>query len=113
MTYIIDTTKESEINFAPQNTYEEVIQNLYLLYSTMEYEIPLDRELGLSGIYIDKPIETAKALIMAELYDKTEKYEPRAEIITIDFETDYGTGTLKPIVEVEVNGEYNKEEDTE
>ncbi len=113
MTYIVDTTKENEINLDPAMVYEEVIQNLYFLYSSTEYDIPLDRELGLSGAYIDKPIETAKALATINIYDKTEEYEPRAEIVNIDFEADYERGILKPIVEVEINDEYDNEEYTE
>ena len=113
MTYIVDTTKENEINLAPATVYEEVIQNLYFLYSSTEYDIPLDRELGLNPKYIDKPIEAAKALATTDIYDKTEEYEPRAEITNIDFKADYERGILKPIVEVEINGEYEKEEYTE
>lgn len=113
MTYIVDTTKENEINLDPATVYEEVIQNLYFLYSSTEYDIPLDREFGLSGVYIDKPIETAKALATINIYDKTEEYEPRAEIVNIDFEADYERGILKPIVEVEINDEYDNEEYTE
>lgn len=48
-----------------------------------------------------------------DIYDKTEEYEPRAEITNIDFKADYERGILKPIVEVEINGEYEKEEYTE
>ncbi|TGY93443.1 hypothetical protein E5329_18675 [Petralouisia muris] len=113
MTYIVDTTKENEINLDPATVYEEVIQNLYFLYSSTEYDIPLDRGLGLSGAYIDKPIDTAKALATINIYDKTEEYEPRAEIVNIDFEADYERGILKPIVEVEINDEYDNEEYTE
>ncbi len=112
MDYIIDTTKENEINLAPATVYEEVIQNLYFLYSSTEHDVPLDRELGLDGTYIDRPIETAKALITADIYDKTEEYEPRAEIVSIEFKADYERGVLKPIVEVEINGGYENEEYT-
>ena len=110
MSYKIDTTQNNEIKIEPKTVYEEVLQNLWFLYSSMEYDVPLDRALGLSATYIDKPIETAKALVIADIYDKTEKYEPRAEIINIDFFIDYENGVLKPIVEVEVNGEYENEE---
>ncbi len=113
MDYIVDTTKENEINLAPATVYEEVIQNLYFLYSSTEYDIPLDRELGLNPKYIDKPIETAKALATTDIYDKTEEYEPRAEIVNIDFKADYESGVLKPIVEVVINDEYDNEEYTE
>lgn len=104
MRYTVDTTKREKVNIAPGTLYEEVIQNLWFLYSTIEYDIPLDRALGLNATYIDKPIETAKALATTDIYDKTEKYEPRAEIVSIDFSVDYERGILKPIVEVEVNG---------
>ena len=48
-----------------------------------------------------------------DIYDKTEEYEPRAEIVNIDFKADYESGVLKPIVEVVINDEYDNEEYTE
>lgn len=110
MSYRIDTTQNNQINIEPKTVYEEVIQNLWFLYSSIEYDVPLDRALGLNATYIDKPIEAAKALAITDIYDKTEEYEPRAEIVNIDFTVDYEKGVLKPIVEVEVNGEYGNEE---
>ncbi len=105
----IDTTIAKEnINFVPVTIEEEIIQNLYFLYSSLEYDIPLDRALGLNATYIDKPIKAAKALITTDIYDKTMAYEPRATIVKIDFKTDYERGILKPIVEVDIDGEYNK-----
>ncbi len=113
MGYVIDTTEKENINLAPGTVEEEVIQNLWFLYSSLEYDVPLDRELGLNATYIDKPIEAAKALATTDIYDKTEEYEPRAEIVNVDFKADYERGILKPIVEVEINGEYENEEYTE
>lgn len=105
----IDTTITKEnISFVPVTIEEEIIQNLYFLYSSLEYDIPLNRALGLNAAYIDKPIKAAKALITTDIYDKTMAYEPRATIVKIDFKTDYERGILKPIVEVDINGEYNK-----
>lgn len=113
MNYTIDTTENQPINLEPVTVEEEVIQNLWFLYSSLEYDVPLDRELGLNATYIDKPIETAKALATTDIYDKTEEYEPRAEIVNIDFKADYESGVLKPIVEVVINDEYDNEEYTE
>lgn len=105
----IDTTiTKEDISIVPVTIEEEIIQNLYFLYSSLEYDIPLDRALGLNATYIDKPIKAAKALITTDIYDKTMAYEPRAKIIKIDFKTDYERGVLKPIVEVDIDGEYNK-----
>lgn len=113
MSYTVDTNKEEQININPETVEEEVIQNLWFLYSSIKYDVPLDRALGLNAVYIDRPIETAKALVTMDIYNKTEEYEPRAEIVNIDFSVDYERGVLKPIVEVEINGEYDAEEYTE
>lgn len=113
---IIDTTQNIDLSLTPQTTEEEVMQNLWVLFSSIEYDVPLDCELGLSASYIDKPIQTAKALATADIYEKVEKYEPRAEIVSIDF-TYVGSeavqGILKPIVEVAINGGNGTEEDSE
>ncbi len=58
------------ISLAPQTIYEEVIQNVSALLSSIEYDIPLNREFGLNAAYIDKPITTATALATADIYDK-------------------------------------------
>lgn len=102
--YIIDTTKSTDINLAPASIPEEILQNLYFLYSTIEYDVPLDRALGLNASYLDRPIEAAKQVMIADIYDKTEEYEPRVKINSIRFAGDGLTGILRPIVEVEING---------
>lgn len=112
MGYIIDVSEEMEINIEPRTTYEEVMQNLWFLYSSLEYDIPLDRALGMNPVYIDKPMETAKAMAAADIYEKTEKYEPRAEIVNIDFVVDEEQGVLRPVVEVEISDGYDNEEYT-
>lgn len=78
MSFTIDTAQEQPINLAPQTLYEEVIQNVWFLLSSLEYDIPLNREFGLNAAYIDKPITTATALATADIYDKIGEYEPRA-----------------------------------
>lgn len=113
MSVVVDTTETINLNIEPTTVEEEVIQNLWVLYSSLEYDCPLDRGLGMKADYIDRPIETAKALAMSDIYEKTEEYEPRADIVDISFSADYENGILKPIVEVEVNGEYDNEEYTE
>ena len=70
MNYTVDTTENQPINLEPVTVEEEVIQNLWFLYSSLEYDVPLDL-------------------------------------------SDYERGILKPIVEVEINGEYENEEYTE
>ncbi len=108
MAYIVDTSSRQEINLHPETVEEEVLQNLWMLYSSLECGVPLDRGLGLAAGYTDRPPGVAEALLQAEIYDKTEKYEPRAEVVNISFADtsgkDYTGGILKPVVEVEING---------
>ena len=113
MSVVVDMTEMINLNIEPTTVEEEVIQNLWVLYSSLEYDCPLDRGLGMKADYIDRPIETTKALAMSDIYEKTEEYEPRAEIVDISFSADYQRGILKPIVEVEVSEEYDNEEYTE
>ena len=110
MVVSVDSSKKIEINLNPATVEEEVMQNLWVLYSSLEYQVPLDMELGLKTTYIDRPIDVAKALVTADIYEKTEKYEPRAKVVNIRFTEDYEHGILKPIVEVEINDEYDNEE---
>ncbi len=49
MSFTIDTTQEQPISLAPQTIYEEVIQNVWFLLSSIEYDIPLNREFGLNA----------------------------------------------------------------
>lgn len=110
MSVTIDSTEKIDLNLNPTTIEEEVVQNLWLLYSSLEYDCPLDMELGLKATYIDRPIDAATALATADIYEKTEKYEPRAEVIDVTYNVDYQRGKIKPIVEVEINGEYNEDD---
>ena len=116
MNILVDTTGNIDLSLIPSTIEEEVMQNLWVLYSSMEFDVPLDCELGLNATYIDKPIQTAMALAMNDIYEKTEKYEPRAIIQSIEFDYVEGEptkGIIRQKVEVAINGEYDQEEDTE
>ena len=98
-TYIINSSDDVRINFAPSNTIEEVIQNVRCLISTIKWQIPLARDLGISGDIVDMPILQAKARLTQEIIQCLKKYEPRAQIQKIEFSGD-ATGRLKPRLEI-------------
>lgn len=58
---------------------------LETLYQTAEGTCPLDREFGLNTDFVGLPIDVAKNLFAVEITDKTDRYEPRATIKTINF----------------------------
>ena len=61
------------------------------------------REFGLPMEFIDKPIDVAKTLMVAEISEALEEFEPRAKLINIEFESNIASpGGLTAIVEVEI-----------
>lgn len=105
MSYTVTASEPIKINLAPASLIEEVLQNLSMILQTIKNTAPLYRDFGISGSYIDKPIPVAETLLIGELYEAVEKYEPRAEIVDITFERDESIGKLNPCLEVEINAE--------
>jgi len=102
--YIVDSSL-NEINYSPNNVALEVLQNIQVLLNTGKYTVVLDRNLGIDYSFIDKPVETAKALLRVSIIEALREYEPRAEILSIQFRSnteDIGY-KLTPVVEVNIN----------
>lgn len=112
MVYTVSAAEEKNINFLPESVTKEVLQNVWFILNTTEYDCPLARGIGLSSDLIDRPVETAQALGAANIFDKIETYEPRAEVLEANFRTDHKTGKIYAVVEVAVNEEYDGEEYT-
>lgn len=105
MSYILTASEPIKINLAPDSLIKEILQNLSMILQTPKYTAPLYRDFGVSGSIIDKPIPAAETLLIADIYEAIEKYEPRAEIVDVTFERDEATGKLNPCLEVEINVE--------
>ncbi len=105
MNYSVSASMPIKINLAPDSLIEEVLQNLSMILQTIKNTAPLYRDFGISGKFIDKPIPVAETLLVAEIYEAVEKYEPRAEIVGITFDCDNSTGKLIPCLEVKINAE--------
>jgi phage baseplate assembly protein W len=103
MAYTVTGEQVGAINFAPKTLAEEVLQNISMILSTPQYTVPLDRRFGLSPRFLDKPLAVAQALIVSEVLDAVERYEPRAEILNVSFEESELAGRLLPAVEVKIN----------
>ena len=101
MDYLIELSRN--VNFSPQTTVEEVLQNVRTILTTIKGSVPLDRDFGIDGSYVDAPMPVAKAKMASEIMSAVQKYEPRATITIIDFTVEI-EGTLKPRIEVKING---------
>ncbi|WP_422447790.1 hypothetical protein [Thermoanaerobacterium sp. DL9XJH110] len=101
MEYIIDTSKPVNLNWAAKDA-ERVAQNVRNLISTWRYEVAYDRTLGLDQSILDKPLDTAVALYVAEVYRLVADYEPRATVKEVKFTgvDDEGNMQFRVVIEV-------------
>lgn len=102
MTYEINGGEIAQINFIPATLAEEVLQNVRMIISTVKYSVPMDREFGIDGAAVDRPINIAKAHLTNEIFRAVRRYESRAVIESIDFDGDE-SGQLSPTIKVQVS----------
>ena len=77
------------IDLAPANVHQEVLQNVAIILDTVQQSCPMLRELGIPGAFYGRPINVMENLAVGTVYDQIEKYEPRAVISEVRFETDH------------------------
>ncbi|MDD6088474.1 MAG: GPW/gp25 family protein [Desulfovibrionaceae bacterium] len=94
------------INFSPQSTEAEVIQNVRCILATRKGSVPFDRAFGVSWDMLDRPLPVAKAMMIAAVVEAIQEYEPRAEVRGVKFNADGDAameGILNPVVTIEIN----------
>ena len=96
MAYIVKAESPYKINLAPETTQEEII------LSTPKFSVPLDRGLGMAQRFLDKPIQAAQSIMVSEVLEAIEQYEPRVQVDNVTFELGKCPGALIPIVEVSI-----------
>ena len=99
------TLGEFDVEIEPSGKPEELdIYNCLLtLYGSKEGEQALDREFGLNMECLSLPAEAAQAMLTAEIIRKTKKYEPRAEVLEVEYETSHSQqGRIRPKVVVQI-----------
>ena len=102
MAYIAKAESPYKINLAPETTQEEILQNVAVILSTPKFSVPLDRGLGMAQRFLDKPIQAAQSIMVSEVLEAIEQYEPRVQVDNVTFELGKRHGALIPIVEVSI-----------
>lgn len=100
----VTANQEIQLNFEPETVGEEILQNIAMILATPKYSVPLDRGFGLEQTFLDKPHSVAKTMIVTDVLDAIEQYEPRAKVVEVTFSTS-ATMALIPTVEVEFDGD--------
>lgn len=72
--------------------------------------LPFAAGIGASGAVDRKTAARSKNIMVGQLYDQIEEYEPRAILGDITFEENAFTGKLIPIIEIE--GVQTEDEET-
>ena len=90
-----------DVKFTSDNVSEEIKQNALMVLSTRQGSIPMFRHFGLPMRFLDKPINAAVPILLAEVTEALEQFEPRAKI------KDIKTDGLKPVIEITVVGGEN------
>ncbi len=82
---------------------EEILQNVAVILSTPKGSVPLDREFGVSWMFVDSPTPRALAELRAEILSALERYEPRVRVLEISFTADAGKPSkVIPKVKLEI-----------
>lgn len=89
-----------EIDLAPENEYREILQNVAVILDLVQKSCPMFRDGGLPGEVIGRPLPVAENMLIANIYDQIEEFEPRAVIAAVTFEQDPLSGKVIPIVEL-------------
>lgn len=74
--------------FIENDTLRSIAQNIALISSTKQGTVPCYREFGIPMSFIDKPMAVARTMMISELTEAIDLFEPRAEILNITFDTE-------------------------
>lgn len=101
-TFDLILDEENAINFKPSSQEEEIIQNIYTICTTRKGSRPMDRDFGINFLVVDQPLVKEQARLTQEITDAISKYEPRAEILEINFGWSKQHNSLWPRVKIAV-----------
>lgn len=104
MSYIVTNTDLTEVVLNEMNEVSQVLQNVGVILNTWRGSVPLHRDFGIDPDLLHKPVNLVEDLIVADVIEAVEKYEPRAEILDVDLSVDPKyPDKVKISVELEVN----------
>jgi phage baseplate assembly protein W len=103
MVYSFTVDESPKLTLAPITLIEEIVQNVSMIVTTMKNTVPLFRDFGVSATFLDRPTVAAEAVLIADIIDAIEIYEPRAKVINVSFVRNDMTGVLIPNLELGIN----------
>jgi phage baseplate assembly protein W len=83
---------------------DEILQNVAMILNSVVYSCPMNRAFAYEGSLLDRPIQVVQSLFSSRLMAAINKYEPRAQVVSITYQGDAVNGLIKPKVRVRING---------
>lgn len=104
MSYLVSATDLENIRLNEPEEVSAILQNIALILATPKGSAPFYRDFGISSEFLDKPVPVAKVMMISEVREAVEAWEPRASVIGVSFKEGV-PGKLVPVVEVEISVE--------
>ena len=105
MTYQV-SVNDNSIRLGETDRIKSILQNVSIVLRTRRGSCPMYREFGLPQEYLHKPTTVARAIMYAEIRDAVEAFEPRCNVVSVNFaDTGSAADALIPVVEVEIINE--------
>lgn len=103
-TYQISGKDVTKLTLMAGNTVDSVKQNVAIILRTPRGSVPYYRDFGVPMVFLDKPVNVARTLMLSGVKEAVEQYEPRATVrsiteLTVD---ESNPGILIPTVEVDI-----------
>lgn len=106
MPYKVSAADLTSIRLNEPDTVASALQNIAVILSTCKGSVPMYREFGLAMEFLDRPMPIAKNMMISEVREAVERWEPRATVVGVSFEENaQRPGMLVPTVEVEIDVE--------
>ena len=96
------------IDLAPANEQQAIIQNVAIILDTIQNSCPMFRNIGIPGDIYGRPLPAVENLMVGYIYDQIEEFEPRADITEVTFEEEPLTGKVIPIIHLQGVNEENE-----
>lgn len=102
MLYTVSAEAHTGLTLNETDPIKSILQNISILLRTFRGEVPLFRDFGLQMSFLDRPISVAAPIMVAEIKEAIMKFEPRAELVSVEFQKQDPSGILLPVVEVRI-----------
>lgn len=101
MIYELDTSQPLKLNWSAKGV-NRVVQNVWNLINTWQYEVAYNRTMGLEPGILDLPMDKSINKYISEVYRVIADYEPRAQVKEVKFTgiDDEGNMQFKVVVEI-------------